>query len=123
MAGEKGRLLIVDDNRTVTVTTALIFTQKGYEVRTAYSAEEALALIRDWQPSAAILDVFLPKMDGIALARLMRLACPDCRVVLMSGQDIAGDVFSDIPPDFPLMAKPVEPDLLIAVVSESLLAR
>lgn len=120
---ERGRFLIVDDNRMVAETIALIFRKQGYEVRTSASAEQALTLVRDWQPSAAILDVFLPKMDGIALARLMRLACPDCRVALMSGQNIATDVFAEIPADLPLVAKPIDPEKLLALVSESLLAR
>jgi DNA-binding response OmpR family regulator len=115
--------MIVDDDQTVANTTALIFTQMGYEAKAVYSAEQALVLMREWQPSAAILDVHLPKMDGIALARLMRLACPECRVALISSQNISEDLLASVPHDFPVIAKPVPPTELLAFVSGMLLAR
>lgn len=111
------KVLVVDDERIIADTTALIFSQAGYEARATYSAEEALILIREWSPSAAILDVQLPRMDGIALGRLMRLACPDCRVALISSQDIAEDIFDAVPDDCPVIAKPVHPTELLAFVS------
>jgi len=118
MRDPKGRLLIVDDDQRVAETTALIFTRVGYEVKVAYSAEQALELIQNWRPSAAILDLHLPKMDGIALARIIRSVYPDCRVALFSTQDIT---FSTMPlDDLPLMAKPVHPDTLLAFVGESI---
>lgn len=115
------KVLIVDDEHIIADTTALIFVQAGYEARAAYSAEDALILIRGWSPSAAILDVHLPKMDGIALGRLMRLACPDCRVALLSCQNMTDEVFDSIPDDFSLLAKPVHPTELLAFVSGLLL--
>lgn len=121
MESQKDRVLIVDDECSVADTTALIFSQNGYEARATYSAEHALVLIREWRPSAAILEVHLPKMDGIALARLMRLACPDCRVALLSSQDITEDVLDSIPEDFSVIEKPVPPTELLAFVSGMLL--
>jgi DNA-binding response OmpR family regulator len=118
---QKDRVLIVDDDRLIANTTALIFSKEGYEARAAYSAEEALALIREWPPSAAILDVHLPKMDGIGLARLMRLACPDCRVALISCQNISQDMFDTVPNDLSVIAKPVPPTELLAFVGGMLL--
>jgi DNA-binding response OmpR family regulator len=120
---QKDRVLVVDDNRAIADTTALIFGKEGYEAKAAYSGEEALALLREWQPAIAILDVYLPKLDGIALARLMRLACPDCRAILVSAQDIAEDLFAVIPDDLPVIAKPVAPAELLAFVDAMLLAR
>jgi len=116
-------VLIVDDDRTVADTTVLIFIKEGYWAKAAYSAEEALAQVREWQPSVAILDVHLPKLDGIALARLMRLACPDCRVMLISAENIAEDLFAGIPDDMPVIAKPVPPAELLAFVDQLLPAR
>lgn len=123
MTDQRDRVLIVDDDRTIADTTALIFAREGYEAKTVYSAEQALVLVREWQPSVAILDVYLPKLDGIALARLMKLACPDCRVILVSAQDIADDLFAGIPDDLPVIAKPIPPPELLAFVDAMLLSR
>ena len=123
MTGQRDKVLIVDDDRTVAETTVLVFIKEGYWARAAYSGEEALALVRDWQPSVAILDVHLPKLDGIALARLMRLACPDCRVMLISAENIPEHLFAGIPDDMPFITKPVPPAELLAFVDQLLPAR
>ena len=119
---QKGTLLIVDDDRVVANTTALIFTHEGYEARVAYSAEEALELIHDWQPSAAILDVLLPKMDGITLAAAIQAIYPDCRVALFTTQTFSSDPLAAAQTDLPMMIKPIHPDQLVAFVSDSIAA-
>lgn len=50
------KVLIVDDERAITDTLALIFAGNGYNVRKAYSAEQAVDLIAQWRPDLAILD-------------------------------------------------------------------
>ena len=65
------RVLIVDDERTIADTLVLIFSANGYETRASYSAEQALEIIADWLPDLAILDVVLPKMNGVDLAILL----------------------------------------------------
>lgn len=119
---QRNRILIVDDDGTVADTTAMLFTQNGYDGRAAYSAEQALALIREWPPTVAILDVRLPEMNGIALARLMQLACPECWVALMSTRDFGEETLSAIPDGLPFIEKPIAPDSLLAFVGEALLA-
>ena len=59
------RALFVDDEKIIADTLSKIFLDQGhYETRIAYSAEDALDLIADWQPELAILDVVLPKTHG-----------------------------------------------------------
>src|ERR1700729_2398526 len=81
----KSRILIVDDDVSVAESLGLIFEGRGYDVRRAYSAEDAIDLVAEWQPDAAILDVMLPRMSGIELARAMGTAIPTCPVLLVSG--------------------------------------
>jgi DNA-binding response OmpR family regulator len=64
----KPKVLIVDDEKNIGESLAAIFTSRGYESKTAVSAEQAVEIIAGWEPDLAILDVGLPKMNGIDLA-------------------------------------------------------
>jgi DNA-binding response OmpR family regulator len=70
------RVLIVDDERVIADTLAIIFSNKGYEARAVYSAEQAFELISDWLPGLAIIDVQLSRMNGIDLAIRLRAEYP-----------------------------------------------
>jgi DNA-binding response OmpR family regulator len=119
---QQRRLLVVDDERIIADSTALIFAQAGYEARAVYSAEQALDLVREWQPSAAILDVVLPQMDGIELARLMRITCPDCRVILFVSQNITGHHLASTLTEFAILPKPIHPIELVTFINTALQA-
>jgi DNA-binding response OmpR family regulator len=82
MAGPgKHRVLIVDDESVIADTLVIIFSNVGYDARAVYSAEQALALVKEgeWLPQAAIVDVCLPAMHGIDLAILLKGLCPGIR--------------------------------------------
>ncbi len=67
-----GRILVVDDNADAASTLAELLQLVGYEVRCAGAGEAALALLDDYVPDLALLDIGLPGMDGYQLARLLR---------------------------------------------------
>ena len=110
-------VLIVDDEHNIADTLALIFTNNGYETRTAYSAEQALILTQDWTVDLAIVDVILPQMHGLDLALLLTELYPACRVLLFSGQPSAGEL-AERPVykkhAFQILAKPIHPVVLLA---------
>jgi DNA-binding response OmpR family regulator len=62
----------VDDEPTVLDIIRRRLAPEGYEVLTARDGEEALKVALDWQPDLAILDVIMPKMDGLDLCRRIR---------------------------------------------------
>jgi CheY-like chemotaxis protein len=78
-AAESGalRVLVVDDNPDVAWALALLLEVLGHRVQTAGSGAEALALIERACPRVALLDIGLPDMDGLELARRLRERCPD----------------------------------------------
>jgi len=120
VGGEKHRVLVVDDEPVIADTLALIFSRSGYQGRAAYSAEEALVLIPEWRPELAILDVYLPKMNGIELAIWMKAEYPECRVSLFSGQPGAGDLLAAAGHKFEILAKPMHPSEILGVASRLL---
>jgi CheY-like chemotaxis protein len=70
MAGET--ILVVDDNPINTKLVSFILAARGYVVRTAGDAQEALALIKETPPRLILMDIQLPGMDGLALTRLLK---------------------------------------------------
>jgi len=113
---ENSKILFVDDEETVANTLTLIFSQRGYDTRAAYSAEQALEIIAEWPPDLAILDVVLPKMHGIDLAIVLTQKLPSCRILLFSGQALTDDLLAEVEKKgytFAILAKPIHPFLLL----------
>jgi DNA-binding NtrC family response regulator len=110
------KLLIVDDERIIADTLAMIFNNNGYEAKPAYSAEYALEIIAEWEPAIAILDVILPAMNGIDLGILLKASKPSIKVMLISGQIVSGTLVGDAAKQghaFDILPKPIEiPELL-----------
>ena len=113
------KVLIVDDERLIADTLATIFRQAGYLSRAAYSAEAVLDSASTWSPNLAILDVFLPGMNGIELARWLKKICPECHILLLSGQSATSDLLEADkgPPVWTALAKPAPPGELLALVA------
>lgn len=65
-------ILIVDDNASNTKLLAFLLASKGYQVRTASSASEALAVLEEFRPRLILMDIQLPGMDGLTLTRQLK---------------------------------------------------
>jgi DNA-binding response OmpR family regulator len=66
------KILIVDDDESVTQTFARMLSLEGYQVRTAGSAETGLRVAAESQPDAIILDLRMPLIDGLGFLRRLR---------------------------------------------------
>ena len=114
--GGNSKVLIVDDEKNICESLAAIFTSRGFESKVALSAERAVEIIAEWQPDLAILDVGLPKMNGIDLAIALKNGHPTCRVLLFSGQPNTADLLAQAEADghlFEIVAKPVHPTVML----------
>jgi DNA-binding response OmpR family regulator len=65
-------ILVVDDEETIRKLLKVNLTADGYEVITASSGEEALALMDKREPDLVILDIMMPGMDGFQTLNLIR---------------------------------------------------
>jgi DNA-binding response OmpR family regulator len=66
------KILIVEDEPTLVATLRYNFEREGFQVATAADGEAAISVARDEHPDLVILDLMLPKMDGLEVCRLLR---------------------------------------------------
>jgi CheY-like chemotaxis protein len=119
------KVMVVDDERTIADTLALIFSSNGYDARSAYSAEEALEMLEEWRPDVAIIDVVLPGMNGIEFAIFLKASYPDIHFLLFSGQPGTGGLLEEAKRKghlFEILAKPLHPSFMLATVASMLSA-
>ncbi len=67
-----GRVLVVEDDDEIADVLRRSLRQEGHEVRTALDGEEALETARDFSPDMVVLDLGLPKLDGVEVCRQLR---------------------------------------------------
>ena len=79
------RILIVDDERLIADTLTLIFRQQGFNVRTAYSADEAVRCAHEFLPDLLLCDISMPERDGVSLMKEIAKEHPDCRILVLTG--------------------------------------
>jgi PAS domain S-box-containing protein len=104
-------ILVIDDNRDAALTLASLLRLDGHRVEVAHDGEQALAAAARLQPRVLLLDLGLPKLDGLAVARRLRADTRHAQAVLiaMSGYAQARDREASAAAGFDAhFAKPVE---------------
>lgn len=76
-------ILIVDDELGVRESLKIVFS-KDYSVHEADCLEAALAKVLDVKPAVVLLDILLPKTDGIEVLRQIKAMHPDCEVIMLT---------------------------------------
>ncbi|MGH8987945.1 MAG: response regulator transcription factor [Acidimicrobiales bacterium] len=85
------RILVVDDDPGVRAALDRALRLDGYEVRSVADGEAALASLSLDPPDAMVLDLGLPGMDGLDVARRMRQAGDDTPVLMLTARDAVND--------------------------------
>jgi len=80
----KPTVVFADDNLKVTEVACALLSSTYEIVRVAADGEEAVHWIKELEPDFAILDISMPKMDGISVARLLRQAGSNTRVIFVT---------------------------------------
>jgi len=78
------RILVVDDNVDSAETMAEILKLWGHEVQTAHDGAAALEVARAFTPEVVLLDLSLPRVDGLEVARRLRQAADRSPALLVS---------------------------------------
>ena len=120
---KSAKILLVDDEPNILVPIEFLMKQQGYEVRKAFSGQEALDTLSGFIADVVVLDVMMPGMDGFEVAKRIR-EHPDLqntRILFLTargseadrdkGYSTGGEVY---------LTKPFDNDDLVQVVAEVL---
>ena len=113
-------VLVVDDDRDAADTLAQFLREHGHDARAAYDAEGAMALFRHWHADAAVLDIVMEGIDGLELARRLRLMTTrPLFLVALTGLGTPDEFAPLAVSEFNhFLLKPVNPDELLALLDE-----
>ncbi|MCB0910157.1 MAG: response regulator transcription factor [Propionibacteriaceae bacterium] len=84
-------ILVVDDDQAVRDSLARSLHYSGWEVTTAGDGIEALARLSAMRPDAVIMDVMMPRLDGLEATRSLRASGNDVPILVLTARDAVGD--------------------------------
>jgi two-component system response regulator MprA len=87
----KPRVLVVDDDRAVRESLRRSLEFNGYDVSLAADGAEALAGITATAPDVVVMDVMMPRLDGLETTRALRTAGNDLPILVLTARDAVGD--------------------------------
>ena len=114
------RVLVVDDEENLRIVLRTLLRRHGYEVETAQSGEEALALVDKFGPDFVITDVKMPKMGGMDLLATLKAKGELTTVIVMSAYgnlDLAIEAIKAGAYDY--VHKPFKPDEIVLALRKA----
>ena len=91
MSDSKPRVLVVDDDRAVRDSLRRSLEFNGYDVVLAADGAEGLVAVGAQHPDVVVIDVMMPRLDGIETTRALRAAGNDVPVLVLTARDAVGD--------------------------------
>ena len=119
------RILVVDDYPVGADALQLLLEQNGFEARTVNDASLACAVAEEWQPFAVVVDIVMPDVTGLELARRLRagVLTRDMLLVAFTARASQNDRARALEAGFDVhCAKPLTPCRLLTVL-ESIVGR
>jgi CheY-like chemotaxis protein len=119
--GRGTRVLVVDDNADMRLTTKLLLEAEGYVVEVAANGAEALDIQRNRPAHILLTDLFMPEVDGLETLQRFRATYPAMPVIVVSGGSSTGRQQADhlsVARELGAVTlrKPVEPQALIEAI-------
>ncbi len=106
------RIFVVDDEFIIASTLATILQRNGFDAAFFTEPLAVLPAARQQAPDLLITDVMMPALSGIDLAIALKQECPNCKVLLFSGQAATANLLEAARlkgHDFELLSKPIHP--------------
>ena len=86
----KKKILVVDDEKGIRDSLSLIF-KTNFDVKTAEDGEECLELLKSYTPDIILLDVMMPRLNGIDTLRAIRKQFPKLPVIMLTASSTVSD--------------------------------
>ena len=113
------RVLVVDDYRDAADALQLLLQTDGFECRATSDPLEAVSIAQAWQPFAVMLDIAMPKLDGLQLARILRADPATAHMLLIACSGYASEYDRERARGAGFdahCAKPLTPELILRVL-------
>ncbi|HMD37347.1 MAG TPA: sigma-54 dependent transcriptional regulator, partial [Vicinamibacterales bacterium] len=121
MATKQGTILVVDDEEIMREILETLLTREGYEVRVAGSGAEGLDLARSQPFDAAIVDIMMPGLDGIATLDELKRIDEDLAVIIITAFASVESAISAMKAGaFDYVTKPFKNDEVLVVVRNAM---
>ena len=118
---ERKKILIVDDDLSVTDCMRLLLTDAGFDVQTAHTFAQAGAIFGAHQFDLVITDLCLPDGTGIDIITLVKTEAPETEVILMTGHGSLDITIEAIKRGaYYYLEKPCTPDTLLMLINRAL---
>ena len=85
------RVLVVDDEPSLTDLLSMALKYEGWDIRTAPDGQKALSAAREFRPDAVVLDIMLPDIDGLKVLQRLRADGSDVPVLFLTAKDALDD--------------------------------
>ncbi len=112
------RILFVDDEERLRITTKAILESQGYDVLCAKDGLDGLAALKEWHPDLIISDLHMPNMNGFEFLSVVRQRFPNLPVIVISGEFSDADVPSSVLADAFFEKSEYTPGQLIARIAD-----
>lgn len=116
------KIIVVDDEPIIADTLVDILNGEGHEALAVSDGSSAIKWAEMVQPEVVLTDVIMPDMDGVEAAKAIMKLLPKCRIILFSGQASSTDLLARARAEgysFEVLAKPVNPDVLLEKLKSS----
>lgn len=121
IAHPRKKILVVDDEPSVTGSLELILSEAGYEVLTAHTVSDAIAVLKQTPVDLVITDLRVSDASGIDLTMHIKRTSPDVEVILMTAYGSIDVTIEAIKAGaYYYLEKPYTPDRLFALVDRAL---
>ena len=114
----KPLVFVVDDEHTIASTAAMILSSGGFDARPFTDPQAALEAARIQAPNLLLSDILMPGLNGFELSTGIVDDCPQCKILLFSGNPGARESFAktDAEKSWKILMKPIMPANLISEI-------
>jgi DNA-binding NtrC family response regulator len=118
---KKDHILIVDDDKSITMSLSILLQSEGYHTDIAHTGKEAIEKSHENIYDLAILDIKLPDVEGTSLLTALRETAPKTIKIMLTGYPMLDNAVTSLNrgADAFLM-KPVEPEKLLEIIKEKI---